>query len=146
MRIAKVDYNPEINAIEVYVTGCKLRCKGCHNYQLQSFAGGTPWREHLHALTRTDVARLMVMGGEPQDQDRAEMLEFLDLMRDFYTDIWLFTGYEEVSPALRCRVDKVKVGAYIEGQDGWTWNFGDGSVLRLASNNQQVWSGWRCMK
>lgn len=146
MRIAKVDYNPETNSIEVYVTGCKLRCKGCHNYQLQSFVAGTPWRDHLSALTRTFIPRLMIMGGEPQDQDRSAMLEFLDLMGEFYPEIWVFTGYEEVDPAILARVNRAKVGPYMEDREGWTYTCADGCEVHLASNNQTVGSGWRCMK
>lgn len=142
MNIVSVDYNPETNAVEVYLSGCTRKCPGCHNSKLFDFTVGTPWKEHLGLLASNHfVERVMVMGGEPLDQDRAELFALLAFLRDHYNDVWLFTGYDVVPESIRAVVHYCKVGPYIEGRDTRYWNFGDGTGVTLASDNQKIIGG-----
>ena len=139
MNIVTVDYNPETDAVEVFVSGCKLRCPGCHNRVLWEFDNGLEYTRFIGKLIHTKCDRVMVMGGEPQDQDRDDMIGLLDFLRQHYKEIWVFTGYNTMHSDLWSRAHWVKCGPYLRDVPGYTWK--NHITIDLASCNQKITPG-----
>ena len=122
-------FNPTHNAFEIYVSGCKRRCPGCHNPEAQAFGKGKSARlwmsENRFKLKTGTFSRIWILGG--------------DLM------LWLWTGhgFDDVPLRILGEFDVVKAGAYREDLPGHTVAYGDEEdggphPLALASNNQQL--------
>ncbi len=141
MKLVHIDYNPETDAVEVFVSGCTRRCAGCHNERLWNFDLGHEWTTMLTFLENTNCDRIMIMGGEPLDQDITQLCMFLDFLDKHYKEIWLFTGYESVPQFVCDKCNFVKVGPYKEDLPEWIY-----MGITLASNNQMIYKGERGWK
>ena len=94
--------NGEGVRVSLFVSGCTLRCKGCHNSDAWDFCSGTKYTketelEILDALAKTYVSGLSILGGEPYDSlDPEELLSLVRKAKMLYPtkDIWIWTGYE----------------------------------------------------
>lgn len=94
--------NGEGVRVSLFVSGCTLRCKGCHNSDAWDFCSGTKYTketesEILDALAKTYVSGLSILGGEPYDSlDPEELLSLVRKTKMLYPtkDIWIWTGYE----------------------------------------------------
>ncbi len=85
----------------LYVSGCSLRCKGCHNTEAWDFNGGKEFTadtiaEILKFLEPSYIKGFSLLGGEPFDQDSDMILDLLAQIKEKYPekDIWCWTGYE----------------------------------------------------
>lgn len=75
MKIARIINNDLANGpgirTTVFVSGCPIRCLGCHNPELQSFDVGTELAEYIidriiASLKKDGIHRdLSILGGEP---------------------------------------------------------------------------------
>lgn len=94
--------NGEGVRVSLFVSGCTLRCKGCHNSDAWDFCSGTKYTsetesEILDALAKPYVSGLSLLGGECYDQcDSEELLNLVRKAKMLYPtkDIWIWTGYE----------------------------------------------------
>ena len=106
-KIAGIYYNDTAAApgfcVSVYVSGCDLHCKGCHNPQAQSFDYGEELTEELIqkiilALNANGVMRkLCILGGEPLHPMNAPMTEYLikRCKEVFHNlEIYIWSGYD----------------------------------------------------
>jgi len=106
MRIAGIIKNDFSAAqgvcLSVFVQGCPIKCKGCHNPEAQSFSGGKEYtpkieRDILEGLQANGIKRsLCIMGGEPLCYDNLELTRYLiDTVKSHYpeTKIYIWTGY-----------------------------------------------------
>lgn len=105
MRIAqirKMDIsNGEGVGVSIFVNGCHFHCKGCHNYELWDFNGGTLFttkdtEQILTALQPDYISRFSVLGGEPlEDCNLHELADLLAKIRQTKPKIkiWLYTGW-----------------------------------------------------
>lgn len=144
--IAKFDRYDMVNnpgdetaSMTIWFSGCNFRCKNCYNRKL--------WNtEYGHKYDATSVARIVraecnklhiksvvLLGGEPLQQDEQELLSLCRLLKEAGLKIWLYTGYEfSQFEGLQIAnyIDMVKCGKYIEElkQDGFP-----------ASSNQEVY-------
>lgn len=144
------EYNPTHNAFEIYVSGCKRHCPGCHNPEAQDYGKGKSaalWlRENRYKLMTGTFSRIWILGGDLMDQPHHEAFEFLrDLRRVMpkSMELWLWTGHEYNDVPLRIlsAFDMVKTGAYREDLPDHTVSYADADgihPLTLASNNQQL--------
>lgn len=92
--------------VVLWVSGCSLHCKGCHNPETWSLNSGKPFdedakRELFEALDKPYIQGITFSGGHPLELENAE--EVLNLCKEikekFPTkDVWLYTGltFEEV--------------------------------------------------
>lgn len=113
----------------LFVSGCSLGCKGCHNKEQQDFNYGTPYTEEtewtiLNSLTPPYIDGLTLSGGHPLEPQNIEVVT--ELCRKVKTmlphkSIWLYTGwqYEDIKNFEIIRyVDVVVDGRFeIELQD-----------------------------
>jgi len=147
MNIVATQYNLEHRALEIYVSGCTLHCKNCHNPELQNFDTGTPYETWIDKLDRKmiDFADIIdniwILGGEPLDQDVWNLKDLLYNMSLHGKKIWIFTGYnynraaERGSINMWALVNYLKYGAY-KDDDLTDDNIQFG--VKLASGNQGI--------
>ena len=85
----------------LFVSGCRLRCKGCFNYEAWDFKSGgefTPEveQEIIDSLAPVYVDGLSVLGGEPMEPENQEgLVGFLERVKKTYPakTIWLYSGH-----------------------------------------------------
>lgn len=89
--------------VSLYVSGCKLHCKGCHNQEAWDFSYGDVYTEEtqnyiLDLLSKSYIKGLSILGGEPLDeQNQSTIADLVLAAKTKYPekDIWIWTGYEE---------------------------------------------------
>lgn len=143
--------NPAHDALEIYVSGCRRGCPGCHNPEAQAFGKGKSARlwmnENRYKFMTGTFSRVWILGGDLMDQAPYEAHEFIRDLRKAMkpgVELWLWTGHEfdEVPLRILGEFDVVKTGAYREDLPGHTVAYdghdGEPRSLVLASNNQQL--------
>ena len=105
MYYAKIKYrtieNGEGIRISLFVSGCNLRCKGCHNAQAWDFSYGNEFTEETEkeiidfAKDNSYISGLTVLGGEPFDPKNQETLtKFVKRFKEETNkSVWCYTGY-----------------------------------------------------
>lgn len=87
----------------IYLSGCRLRCKGCFNYEAWDFNSGAKVTDKVvdtvvDSLKEPYIQGLSILGGEPMDENNQETTLMLAMeVKEKYgdsKDIWLWTGYE----------------------------------------------------
>ena len=104
MRVADVVYNSVVDGEGlrnvVFFQGCSNGCPGCHNKPLQDPNGGeehTP-EQLLERLKEHFSNKLTLSGGEPLEQNKEELCEFIKLFKKECKDrgvtpnIWIYSG------------------------------------------------------
>lgn len=144
MNILSTQYSLLYRALEIYIAGCKgPHCKGCHNKESWDFNNGKCYYEEteliLDKVKTFDIMldNIMVMGGEPMDQNLNQLHELLVNLKETGKIIWLFTRYDfyEIPKFIKGQCDYIKTGRYDETclSDSY-WQEG----IQLASTNQQI--------
>src|SRR5690606_18187499 len=135
-------------AFEIYLTGCgrEPKCSNCHNPELWDFNKG---EEIDYNKLKNDLSlklnqfdNIVILGGEPLDQDILDLIELLSFLIKFKKPIWLYTSYEleDIPKDVLKLVDYVKVGRYDESQKGNFTHYG----VTLHSANQKIYPiDWR---
>jgi anaerobic ribonucleoside-triphosphate reductase activating protein len=146
MNILCTQYNLEYKSLDVFVSGCKPpHCKGCCNPETWDFNQGemydNMYYKKLIAKIKyfsTLIKNIMIMGGEPLDQNINELEKFILDLKVFKIPIWLFTKYEikKVPDNIKVLCDYIKCGKYDNTQlsKDNIW-FG----ITLASKNQKIY-------
>lgn len=85
----------------LYVSGCTLRCKGCHNAEAWDFGCGKEFTtdtiaEILNYMSQKYISGFSLLGGEPFDQNPDLLVDLLTQIKQQYPEksIWCWTGYE----------------------------------------------------
>jgi anaerobic ribonucleoside-triphosphate reductase activating protein len=123
MKIASTQYSINNNSFEIYLSGCNgnPKCKGCHNQELWDFHIGKEYDQKIFGALQkkiykfeTLIDNIMILGGEPLDQDIEDFYFFIQDMKSFNKKLWLFTRYEinEIEPKILKQFDFVKTGKY----------------------------------
>lgn len=102
----------------IYMQGCNIHCKGCHNPQTWDIDRGyTITVNHLFEdiMQNAKTKRITISGGEPLFQHKA-LKKLIILLNEEKFDIALYTGHEksDVPKDILSLVDYIKTGAYIE--------------------------------
>lgn len=87
--------------VTLWVSGCSLHCKGCHNPQTWDFNAGhffdeAAKQELFKALDKTYIQGIVLSGGHPLEP--ANINDIYNLLVEIKSrfpqkDIWLYTGY-----------------------------------------------------
>lgn len=89
--------------VSLFVSGCNLRCKGCHNKTAWDFDSGKLYTEEvqnhiLDLLDRDYIDGLSILGGEPlAEQNYKTVEQLIYAVRKRFGNsktIWLYTGYD----------------------------------------------------
>ena len=96
--------------VVLWVSGCSLYCKGCHNPETWNLNSGRPFdeeakKELFEALDKPYVQGITLSGGHPLEDENVEVIYLLikEIKEKFPTkDIWLYTGYtlEQIFPSV----------------------------------------------
>lgn len=105
MHYARIKYrtieNGEGIRVSLFVSGCNLRCKGCHNAQAWDFSYGNEFTKETEkeiidfANNNLYISGLTILGGEPFDPRNQEVLaKFVKRFKEETNkSIWCYTGY-----------------------------------------------------
>lgn len=105
MNYIKITKNDIANGIGVrtvlWVSGCTICCKECHNQSTWDFNAGQPFtndtmNELLNSLIPDYVAGLTLSGGHPlEKQNQQQVADIVKTVKTKYPTktIWLYTGY-----------------------------------------------------
>lgn len=143
--------NPAHDALEIYVSGCRRGCPGCHNPEAQAFGKGkSAWlwmKENRYKFATGTFSRVWLLGGDLMDQAPHEAHEFIRDLRKAMKpgmELWLWTGHglDDIPLRLRYEFDWIKTGDYREDLPsiGVAYDGHDGEPrpIVLASSNQQL--------
>lgn len=145
MRVAKFDRYDMVNnpgddtaAFTVWFSGCSFGCKNCQNTVLWDGNRGKEyyWNDIAHIVIESckklGTKYVVLLGGEPLQQQKGELLFLCSWLKSEGIKIWLYTGYniDDVPDTILKQIYTVKCGRYIEDlrQDGFP-----------ASSNQRVY-------
>ena len=126
----------------LFVSGCSLNCKDCHNKEEQDFNYGTLYTEEtewtiLNSLTPPYVDGLTLSGGHPlEPQNIGTVTELCRKVKTIlpYKTIWLYTGwqYEDIKDfEIMKYVDVVVDGRFVR-------ELKDPSLAFRGSSNQRI--------
>ena len=87
--------------VVLWVSGCSLHCKGCHNPETWNLNSGKPFDEEaknelLEALDKPYIQGITFSGGHPLEYENLpDIYDLIKEIREQYPhkDIWLYTGY-----------------------------------------------------
>lgn len=96
--------------VVLWVSGCSLYCKGCHNPETWDVNSGKLFdeeakKELFEALDKPYIQGITFSGGHPLENENLETVYLLikEIRKKFPTkDIWLYTGYtlEQIFPTV----------------------------------------------
>jgi anaerobic ribonucleoside-triphosphate reductase activating protein len=109
-------------SVEIYISGCTKKCKGCHNLELQDFSFGKKLdlsQLGSYLKEREDLFEIISFtGGDLLDSPLGEILSLLDFLRVLFSnkEFWLFTGWEftKIPFLVREYFGVIKSGVYNE--------------------------------
>ena len=105
MNYEKIDKCSVSNGLGVrtvlWISGCDIHCRNCHNPQTWDFNSGIPFtddtiQEILYDLSKPYIKGLTLSGGHPLDPHNAlEVLEIVKRVKMVFPnkDIWIYSGY-----------------------------------------------------
>ena len=150
MNYIKVTKNDIANGIGVgcvlWVSGCDIHCKNCHNQSTWDFNSGQLFTEDtmqeiLLTLTKPYISRFTISGGHPLDPHNApKVLEIAKRVKMVFPnkDIWIYTGYvwenimkDETLREILKYTDVLVDGAYVD-------ELRDISLAFRGSSNQRI--------
>ena len=117
--------------VVLWVSGCSLHCKGCHNPETWDSCSGKPFDENakkelFEALNKPYIQGVTFSGGHPFEKVNRSTIYCLakEIKTKFpEKDIWLYTGYtweeifeSDIREIIRtlCWIDVLVDGRYIE--------------------------------
>lgn len=140
--------------VTLWVSGCSIHCKGCHNPQTWDFNVGTLFdesakQELFQALNKTYIRGITISGGNPLDRPHEIFLLINEIKSKFPSkDIWLYSGYTYDEICLSKERFKAIVGAdvlvdgpYIEEQRDITLPFRGSKNQRLIDVKETLKQG-----
>lgn len=105
MNYIKITKNDIVNGVGIrtvlWVSGCTMRCKECHNQSTWDFNAGQSFtndtmNELLNSLIPDYIAGLTLSGGHPlEKQNQQQIANIVKTVKAKYLTktIWLYTGY-----------------------------------------------------
>ena len=122
MNLFGTKFTLSYESYEIYLSGCKRHCKGCHNPDSWDFNNGDILDDKLinklinRINNNSSIKNIWIVGGEPLHQDINELSLLLSKLKETNKPIWLFTHYEyqEIPLTILNQIDYVKTGFYDE--------------------------------
>ena len=143
--------SPDINSglgfrVTLWLSGCSLCCKGCHNPETHNPMSGKEFTEDslnelFEKLDKPYIKGLTLSGGNPFESNHQELLDLIRTVKAKFPkkDIWVFSGFtlEESmkDPSLREILDEIDV--LVDGRFDCSQR--DISIAFRGSRNQVIW-------
>lgn len=104
------------------MTGCPLRCKGCHSTHLQNPNLGElltteKLKEYIEKYSNV-ITAIVFFGGDWDSDGLYEALSYIKSKTKLKT--CLYTGFLEAEKRIKDKLDYLKVGPYVESLGGIT--------------------------
>lgn len=150
MNYEKIDKCSVSNGIGVrtvlWISGCDIHCKNCHNQSTWDFNSGIPFTEEtmqelLYDLSKPYIKGCTLSGGHPLDPLNApEVLKIVKRVKMVFPnkDIWIYSGYvweniikDETLKEILKYTDILVDGAYVD-------ELRDISLPFVGSSNQRI--------
>lgn len=150
MNYEKIDKCSVSNGLGVrtvlWVSGCNIHCKNCHNQSTWDFNSGIPFTEEtmqelLYDLSKPYIKGCTLSGGHPLDpQNAPEVLKIVKRIKMVFPnkDIWIYSGYvweniikDETLREIMKYTDVLVDGAYVD-------ELRDISLPFRGSSNQRI--------
>jgi len=110
---------PDETSLCFEITGCPLRCSGCHSPHLRNHKLGEELTDgvlvELLEKHKGFITCVLFFGGEWQEED---LINNLSLCRTYGLKTALYTGRGNVSQKLKDHLDYLKTGPYIKELGG----------------------------
>lgn len=149
MNILATQYTLQNKSLDIYIAGCRgdngVHCTSCHNSESWEFNQGDKYTEYYFNTLQNKVKEfdniidnIMIFGGEPNDQNKDELLHFLIDLKSLNKKIWLFTRYsfKDLPKFEYTLCDYIKCGAYLPGlKTDNNLQYG----IQLATSNQNIY-------
>ena len=150
-KIAGIYYNDTAAApgfcVSVYVSGCDMRCKGCHNPEAQSFDYGEPLTEELiqkiiSGLNANGIMRkLCILGGEPLHPINIPVTNYLikrckEVFHNLEIYVWSGYDYEVLKNRKECQYILKNANYLIDGL--FIEELKDTTLPLRGSSNQRI--------
>lgn len=152
LEITKCDISNGLGiGVCLWVAGCNLHCKGCHNPSSWCFNAGRAFDDNAKAelfaaLDKPWVDRFTLTGGHPFAP--LNILPCLELISDIKTrypniKIWVYTGYlfENLDTQVLKDIDVIVDGSYVEEQRDITIAFRGSRNQRIIDVQQSLKQG-----
>lgn len=148
MNILSTQYTLQYKSLDIYVAGCSgnPHCTDCHNPESWDFNQGDKYTlEYFNKHIKQKciefpnlINNIIIFGGEPNNQNKDELLHLLFDLKTLSKSIWLFTRYNilDVPKYELILCDYIKCGRYIP--ELITENnimYG----IKLATSNQRIY-------
>lgn len=127
--------------IEIYLSGClPPHCEGCHNPESWDFNTGNDFdSKTINKILNLSYYfdNIWVLGGEPLDQIKDDLIKMLDCFSGINKKIWLWTKYnfEEIDKDILDYLDYIKCGKFIDNNSSYITKWG----FKLGSSNQRIY-------
>lgn len=115
--------NGEGIGCSIFFQGCSHHCKGCFNPETWDFKGGHEFtkdkqKEFIDLCSRPFIDFISLLGGEPLDQDRLEMFNFISKLKQLHKPIYVWSGYtwEEINCSKEMKKVILLVDYLIDGE------------------------------
>ena len=162
MNYEKIDKCSVSNGLGVrtvlWISGCNIHCKNCHNQSTWDFNSGIPFtddtmQEILYDLSKPYIKGLTLSGGHPLDPHNApKVLEIVKRVKMVFPnmvfpnkDIWIYTGYvwediikDDTLKEILKRTDVLVDGAYIDELRDITLPFRGSSNQRIINVQESL--------
>lgn len=157
--------NGEGIRVVLWVSGCSLHCRGCHNPETWDLNSGKPFDENakkelFEALNKPYIQGITFSGGHPLEKENIEDIYRLivEIKEKFPNkDIWLYTGYtweslfyddnlkeiceDQLRRAIILMCDVIVDGKYIEELKDITLKWKGSSNQRVINVKKSLESG-----
>ncbi len=109
---------------EIYLSGCKGYCKGCHSDHTHDFNAGVKIDDNFINDFIAKIKKegsfkfdnFVLLGGEPLDNPTSEVLYFMNKLKDNFSNkkFWLYTHFElnEIDNEIKSFFDFIKTGKF----------------------------------
>lgn len=135
--------------VVLWVQGCDVHCKGCHNPSTWSFSDGQLFNSETmkalkNALKKPYISRLTLSGGHPlAPQNASDIYEIIKEVKQEFPNIkvWLYTGYTleyamQSYSNILALCDVVVDGPYIESLRNIALKFRGSENQRIIDMNE----------
>lgn len=151
MNISTIKYYCTVNGPGVrtalFVSGCRLHCKGCFNKAAWDFKSGTEMTDEiidniLESIDHDYIDGLSILGGEPMDENNQEGVWYvIQKFRDKFGDtksIWMWSGYYKDDAPKTEFTDKIfsEINVLVDGP--FKQELYDKNLMWAGSSNQHV--------
>lgn len=140
--------------VVLWVSGCAMKCKNCHNPQTWDFNSGTPFTQEsmseiLDGISKPYISGLTLSGGHPLEIENLETVrEIVRVVKSKFPNktIWVYTGFtwEEIKESyiffwdILANVDVLIDGRYVDELRDITLPFRGSSNQRIIDVQQSI--------